>query len=617
MWGIKLSNFILITIALVMGLTVINAQRCEGSLGQNLFTRGDFGSGTDVNVQTDPQIAPGYRYNRIGPPPDGEYTITKNMGLWSGLYGTWLPLTDNSTDPNGYMMVVNASFEPGLFYEEIVDNLCDNTNFEFSADIINIVRAPVTDHIFPNVDFLINDIVVFSTGAIRQTERWNTYSFNYATKPGETSLKLSLRNNAPGGGGNDLALDNISFRACGPLGTILSQVGDTLCLEEMPVRITALQNGVEASPNNRYQWQRSEDGRTWTDIPVSDNIHYSINEAVPGTFWLRFVTAGSPANFSNPPCRFFSEPSRYFIPPSTFEVFDTICGGNALMLGDEIADKPGLYVLNLISQYGCDSIVRIYLDTARRQTLNTELVLTDPSCFELSDGMIEAINTVGGYPPYSITANGIKYPTQSATLLAADAYDIKVEDRFECFYETRVALNEPPEFTVTIDAQTDLILGDLLDVSLTTNNPIAAIDWATPLDEYDNQSSFSLLPTNNLSIAVKVTDENGCVADDQINISLKTDVAIYVPNAFSPNNDRINDSYFISTYGRSLSHLSEFVIYDRWGGQLFDASTTGIEKWDGTYEGKPLEEGTYAYRLTAVLINGDEIKQEGSIILFR
>jgi hypothetical protein len=86
------------------------AQVCTGNLGDNIFEAGDFGKGVTNLLYPNPGIAPGYGYANSVPPPDGLYIITNNTGAWSGLYPTWLGIRDNSNDPNGYMMVVNASF---------------------------------------------------------------------------------------------------------------------------------------------------------------------------------------------------------------------------------------------------------------------------------------------------------------------------------------------------------------------------------------------------------------------------------------------------------------------------------------------------------------------------
>jgi hypothetical protein len=52
-------------------------------------------------------------------------------------------------------------------------------------------------------------------------------------------VSLSLRNNAPGGIGNDLALDNITFRPCGPLAQILPEEIESICEDGMPIDLEA------------------------------------------------------------------------------------------------------------------------------------------------------------------------------------------------------------------------------------------------------------------------------------------------------------------------------------------------------------------------------------------
>lgn len=176
----------------------------------NIFEQGDFGSGEDLFLQEDPGIAPGYTYT-AGPPNDGFYTISNNLSNWSDSFDCWLPVQDNSNDPNGYMMVVNATVDPGIFYEEFVDNLSENTKYEFTADILNLISTDC-DLIDSNVAFLIDGVAQFETGPIVESNEWKTYGFSFTTAPGQTSVQLSLRNNSPGGQGNDLALDNITFR---------------------------------------------------------------------------------------------------------------------------------------------------------------------------------------------------------------------------------------------------------------------------------------------------------------------------------------------------------------------------------------------------------------------
>jgi hypothetical protein len=95
---------------------------CNGNLGDNIFTEGDFGKGNANVVAMNPGYAPGFIYTTNVPPDDGQYTITNDMRPWSNIFPTWIQIGDNSTDPKGYMMVVNASYAPGIFYEQIIDN---------------------------------------------------------------------------------------------------------------------------------------------------------------------------------------------------------------------------------------------------------------------------------------------------------------------------------------------------------------------------------------------------------------------------------------------------------------------------------------------------------------
>lgn len=97
---------------------------------------------------------------------DGFYIIINNMVFWSGFWGIWLGIMDNSFDFNGYMMVVNVSFDEGVFYEQEVDGLCENILYEFLVDVINLIWLFVMDYIWLNVFFLIDGEVCYIIGVL-------------------------------------------------------------------------------------------------------------------------------------------------------------------------------------------------------------------------------------------------------------------------------------------------------------------------------------------------------------------------------------------------------------------------------------------------------------------
>ena len=86
---------------------------------------------------------------------------------------------------------------------------------------------------------------------------------------------------------------------------------------------------------------------------------------------------------------------------------------------------------------------------------------------------------------------------------------------------------------------------------------------------------------------------------------------VYIPNAFSPNGDGINDSFGIRGEGAFAYTMQ---IFNRWGEKIFE-STNPNEQWDGTYNSEPVQQGEYVYQLTAF---GREYKgQTGVITLVR
>ena len=139
------SCIMLVCPELILAQTVL----CTGNLGDNIFISGDFGRGNANVYPLDPGLAPGFIYTLQVPPDDGQYTLTNDMTKWPFVFPSWIKIGDNSQDPLGYMMVVNASYTPGIFYEQVIDNICENTLYEFSADVITLLTWVLQVLFFP------------------------------------------------------------------------------------------------------------------------------------------------------------------------------------------------------------------------------------------------------------------------------------------------------------------------------------------------------------------------------------------------------------------------------------------------------------------------------------
>ncbi|MEO0875430.1 MAG: gliding motility-associated C-terminal domain-containing protein [Bacteroidota bacterium] len=605
------------------------SQTCEGNLGDNIFEEGDFGSGSSNVLLSNPGIAPGYAYITNPPPGDGFYTITNNTGVWSGLYPTWLAIGDNSSDPNGYMMVVNASFDTGLFYDQEIDNLCENTQYEFSADIINLVAVGVTAHIEPNVTFLIDGMAQFSTGDIPQTDQWQTYGFTFSTEPGQTSLRLSLRNNAPGGIGNDLALDNISFRTCGDAASILPEEPANICVDGQPLTLFATTTGNQYD-NPAYQWQFSPNGiDNWMDLPGANDSTYIHDILIIGEYYYRFQLANGPINLMNEKCRINSNIKLVNVRPTEYFVTDTICTGSTYEVGFSSYTESGMFVDSLINTYGCDSIIYTDLTVLPDPGIAVDLGITPPSCFNVADGSIEVLNINNGSPPYDLFWNNGQLGTASLIdqLIGATSYDLLISDRFGCTADTSVLLPAPIALTLDLGPDQDLELGDELTVSASANFTINATAWSSttdllPCPSPDNCQQITWLPTTTQTVFLTAEDENGCVVTDSLNINVTPVYDLYIPNVFSPNRDGVNDVFTVYGESKRINRIASMEIFNRWGQLLYQETDlpvgTSSVGWAGrSANNRVVDQGVYLYRIEVEFLDGTIREFAGDITLLR
>jgi gliding motility-associated-like protein len=112
-----------------------------------------------------------------------------------------------------------------------------------------------------------------------------------------------------------------------------------------------------------------------------------------------------------------------------------------------------------------------------------------------------------------------------------------------------------------------------------------------------------------------LTVSNGdCIDIDSVIINVYEEGStLYVPNAFTPNGDSINDIFLVGAI-----NIKEFnmMIFDRWGLKMFESSDIKVG-WDGTVNGKIVADGTYFHLINAKDIDNKEIRKQGTITLFK
>ncbi len=607
---------------LPFGMRAQQQNLCSGSLGENIFTEGDFGSGTS-NIgfldQSGGVIAPGYIFTNRPPPEDGYFTITNNTG-WPNTFPSWIAVEDNSPDPNGYMMVVNADFDPGIFYRNRITGLCENTTYEFSVDIINLISPGVGGHIFPRVSFFLDGEQKFSSGNIPQDGNWNTYGFTFTTPPGTTEMELSLVNDAPGGIGNDIAMDNISFRACGPSSFVNTDQNIFLCEDDnAPQFLTA-----DVDSSFLVQWQLSRDGgQNWGDISGATGRQITHNNFQVGRYQYRYLSATSQASLENLKCRYVSDVVSIEVLPLEYNFTDTICEGVPYELDGQLLTQSGTYFAALQSSRGCDSLVTIQL-TVVPDALAFTAEAEPPACPGDQQGIIRIdARGASGFPlQYRLDGQLREGPVFEG--LGEGTYVVELRDRYGCREVDTVDLSIRENFAIDAGPDVYLDFGEISPAKrIFANRELGALLWEpSTFLECGNCTETRIQGVENQTILVRAENRGGCQAVDSFQVIIENDaIRIYVPEAFSPNADGANDRFGMFGFAETIQEIRAFRIFDRWGGLLVDRRdllpTEPEAFWDGSARGKRMNPGEYVYVFELILLGGSPFRLSGSVTLMR
>jgi gliding motility-associated-like protein len=642
----KISFLLIVTLLFYFSSS---SQLCTGSLGQPIVNK-TFGAGANPAPPLS-AASTNYQYVSSDCPNDGFYTVRNNTSACFG--NSWHSLaSDHTGDAGGYFMLVNASVQPGVFYIDTVRGLCSGTTFEFAAWIMNVLRTSACggNGNRPNLTFTIERtdgtlIQSYNTGDIssQQAPLWQQYGFFFTTPVGVSSVVLRIVNNAPGGCGNDIALDDITFRPCGPLldPSIAGYFTDsaTIC-EGSSVSLNISSTVSSGFSNPLFQWQESVNGGSFTDIPGATSVNYTKNivSSVPGVIQYRMLAAEA-GNINNAGCRVASALITIYteaIPVITTSGDLQICTGNTIQL---TASGAAQYLWtgpnNFSANTGTASISNAqpvhsgkYYITASGPAgclkNDSVLVAVNPvpaatvsfSTATICEGDVLQMNASGGgsyqwTPAAGLSSSTIANPGMSPA--STTQYQLVVTNNFNCTdtATTVITVIKKPTANAGPDKETVLGFPVLLQGSVGGDN--INFTWA-PSIYLDNPSveQPTMLPTASGVYQYQLTVSSNCgTATDNMQVMVYK--GVYIPSAFTPNGDGKNDTWYIP----SLSVYPGFVlsVYNRWGQRIFFTKNNNIA-WNGKYNGVAQASGVYVYLLQ--IGEGDTKKiYKGTVTIIR
>lgn len=282
-----------------------------------------------------------------------------------------------------------------------------------------------------------------------------------------------------------------------------------------------------------------------------------------------------------------------------------------------------VYKVRIIDPNGCvveDSVKATVLPIPVGAATTT----APPDCFGDENGFISIDEIMGGTQPYQYSLNEQETSDNPDFYnLGAGNYTLKIEDSNGCVYDTLVYLQQPNQLTLTLGEDHVISLGDSVLLRILTNQELAEVKWSQQ-DLLNCQDPACLnayvRPLETIGYSVRVTNEKGCIAQDNIVVGVSKERPIYFPTAFTPDDDGAND-YFGPHPGAAVTSIRNFQIFDRWGQLVYEQKEIEPNNlplgWDGNFRGKPMNPGVFYWYAEIEFLDEWSEQMKGTITLLR
>jgi len=526
-------------------------------------------------------------------------------------------------ESNGYIIVTASGGTVGTEGYNYLWNISGNGNVPYAQNLVagsytvivsdlNNCSLSVTTQITqpdPLIVTLSTMPVVcgFSQGVVQANVAGGTPSYSYLWS---NNSNVPVQQNVSSGAYSVTVNDS---NGCSAAGETFVATQGTLSLnitELSPISCYGVSDGALSVTSNganpvNYLWSNEQTSALIMNIPAgfyyvtasdawgcSGSANYNLIQ--PNQILISFETV-------NVKCYGGNDGSLNVIPSGgviPYSYYWNIGSGNQ-MIQNLTAD---VYVVTVTDAHGCSNSGQATVSQPQ-SPLNITYTLGDVKCYGNADGFIN-VTAVGGTPNYSYFWQNGNYNSNMTNLqnLYAGEYYLSVTDINNCTFDTTFVISEPAPISATYSYQSPSCIGN--------NNGYIEVHVVGGTYPYTFIWNNGYSPVGNIESLVQgyylitVVDANEC--EYVLNPITLTDVdeeCLKIPNAFTPNEDGVNDTWIIENihlYPNAYIH-----VYNRWGQIIFEAKGSD-DPWDGKFNGRYVPVGTYLYIIE--LFNGTKPK---------
>lgn len=287
---------------------------------------------------------------------------------------------------------------------------------------------------------------------------------------------------------------------------------------------------------------------------------------------------------------------------------------------------PGPHVFEVIHpESGCSSFDTVMVNSEAPGSVSYSL--QQPPCPDVG-GRLFVTNVTGLHGPYTYSSpTGIPEPFGTGlrglrvgtnVLIVTDQLGCELRDTFQIF----------PGNTLDGEAEDVVIrLGEEAELGVTTNRTdgqLVSWEWRNLNDSLAclNCPDPRVSPLESFIAEVTVVDSNGCEVTLRQNVIVEEEDLIYMPSAFSPNGDGVNDIYTVFGSAEFVDGVNFLRIFDRWGNLVFNNENFQVNDPDSGWkgigpDGQVSQSSVYVYSVSYNRWDGEAVIQRGDLTLVK